>query len=342
MIRDVFPPLIDTSLEGRRRFLDEWGDRLWAYWAEQLSILIAGRVIAPAAALGRAWSDSEPEHDASQMIADRMVEALRERPTLQQARPWSDVAGWYAWLVGSRAMAARWHREESLDETQLDAITAAEYSRGEPVPTPDADEIRADVATLVDEWASNLRQVVEGTGIAAIERDWLWATCDARRPLSKYLGAAGMRAVAGASRLVEHRRKALARATSAPGSSPAERVERTRCGAAACFRFNLATWGRDRTDLASARRVFLGPADSDPPYRPRADVDGESLDGVRRVLRLTVAAGESLGELDVAAHLRARVAECALRSAMTRLLPRSDELALLKEWNKLVPPRRSP
>jgi hypothetical protein len=314
---------------------------LWAYWAEQLSILIAGRVIAPAAALGRAWSDSEHEHDASKMIADRMVEALRERSTLQQARPWSDVSGWYAWLVGSRAMAAHRHREKSLDDTQLDAIAVAEYSRGEPGHTPDGDEIRADVAALVDEWGNNLRQIGEGTGIAAIERDWLWATVDARRPLSTYLGATGMRAIADASGLVEHRRKALARATSAPGSSPAERAERTRCGAAACFRFNLATWGRDRTDLASAQRVFLGLADSRPPYRPRADVDGDSLDGLRRVLRLTAAAGDALEELDVVGHLRARVAKCALRSAILRLLPRPDELALLKEWSKLVAPRRS-
>jgi hypothetical protein len=340
MIRDAFPKLIDTSLEGRRRFLDEWEDRLWAYWEEQLSILIADRCIAPAAALGRTWSG--PEHDACRMIADRMVEALRERPTLQQARPWSDVAGWYAWFVGSRAMAAHRHREELLDEAQLDAIFAAEYSRDEPAPDPDADEIRVDVTTLIDEWASNLHRIVEGTGIAAIERDWLWATCNVRRPLSQYLGEVGMRAVAGASRLIEHRRRALARATSAPGSSPAERIERTRCGAAACFRFNLATWGRDRTELASAHRVFLGQADSRPPYRPLADVDRESLDGVRRVLRLAAAAGDVLKELDVVAHLRARVAECALRASVARLLPRADELKLLKEWDELVAPRRSP
>lgn len=339
MIQDVFPALIDASLDGRQRFLDEWEDRLWAYWEEQLSILIVDRSIDPTVALGRAWEG--PEQDACRMIADRMIQALRERPTLQRAKPWSDVRGWYAWLVGSRAMSVDRRREEPLDEARRDATAAEERDHEDPVPAADADEIRGDVAALIGEWASALHQIVAGTGIAAIERDWLWATCAARRPLSQYLAAVGMRADAGAVRLTEHRRKALARNTSAPGSSQAERTERTRCGAAACFRFNLATWAPDLTGLAAAHRVFLGPADARPPYRPRVDVEVEALDGFRRVLRRTADIRDAAGELDLVACLHARVAECALRSAVARLLPRATELQLLEEWDELVAPKRS-
>lgn len=340
MIQNVFPALIDASLDGRQRFLDEWEDRLWAYWEEQLSILIVDRSIDPTVALGRAWEG--PEQDACRMIADRMIQALRERPTLQRAKPWSDVRGWYAWLVGSRAMSVDRRREEPLDEARRDATAAEERDREDPVPVADVDEIRVAIAALLDEWVSILHQIVAGTGIAAIERDWLWATCAARQPLSQYLGAVGMRAVAGAVRLTEHRRKALVRDTSAPGSSQAERTERTRCGAAACFRFNLATWVSNLTELTAAHRIFLGPADTRPPYRPRADVEAEALDGVRQVLRRTADTRDAAGGLDLVARLRARVAECALRSAVARLLPRAAELQLLDEWDELVTPRRSP
>lgn len=340
MIRDEFPALIDTSLDGRSRFLDTWEDRLWAYWEEQLSILIAGRSIDPMAALGRAWEG--PEQDACRMIADRMIQALRERPTLQRVRPWDDVRGWYAWLVGSPAMRVDRRREEWLDEACLDATAAEEGGCEPPDPVPDGDEIRVGIAALLDEWVSILRQIVAGTGIAAIERDWLWATCAARRPLSQYLGAVGMRVVANAVRLTEHRRKALARDTSSPGSSQSERIERTRSGAAACFRFNLATWAPGLTELAAAQRVLLGPADARPPHRPRADVGAEALEGVRQVLRRTADTRDAAEGLDLLARLRARVAECALRSAVARLLPRAAELQLLEEWEELVAPRRSP
>jgi hypothetical protein len=340
MIRNAFPALMDASLDGRRRFLNEWEDRLWAYWEEQLSIFIVDRSIDPTVALGRAWEGAE--QDACRMIADRMVQALRERPTLQRVKPWTDVRGWYAWLVGSRAMSVDRRREEPLDETRTDMTAAHEYGREAPDPVPDMDQIRAAIAALIDEWVRILHQIVAGTGIAAIERDWLWATCAARRQLSRYLGAVGMRAVAGALRLTEHRRKALVGDTSAPGSSRAERTERTRCGAAACFRFNLATWASNSSGLAAAHRVFLGPADPRPPYRPRADVEADALDGVRQVLRRTAAARDALEGSNVVARLRALVAECALRSAVARLLPRAAELQLEKEWNELVAPRRSP
>lgn len=336
MLDASFPALTDLTVDGRARFVEEWGDRLWAYWDEQLSVLIAGWGDLPRVALGARWAGSERE--ASREIADRLLAALRGRPTLSKAKPWSDVEGWFTWLVGAAAMGAARRREEDSARDGgpgPDARSASSGDAPDPDPNPSADARRDEIQALVAEWSEVLVDVVVGTGIRAIEWDWLWATCKPRHLLATYLGKTGGRVMADTARWVEAKRRVLAKATSKPGAAVADRIGRTRAGAGACLRFNLQNWVSISEELAAAHRVFVGAAHPQPPYQPAAPVDPAALDGFRHAVR-RAASARATAPLAGAAHLRAEVAHCAVRSAVLRLLPRQDRLQLEKEWDALT------
>lgn len=334
MLDAAFPALTDLTLEGRARFLDEWGDRLWAYWSEQLSILITGGDVDPRVALG-ARAD-EPERDTAREIAARMLKKLRERATLGKAKPWADVEGWFAWLVGAPAMRG-WRRRVgglALSDQPPDPPGAPSEAEPDPVTDDDPDDRHAEILALVRDWAKVLSDVATATGIAAIEWDWLWATCKPRRFLATYLGKTGGAVMAETARWVEEKRRVLAKGTSKPGATASERTGRTRTGAGACLRFNLQSWVAISADLAAAHRVFVGPAYPQPPYQPVASVDPAALDGFRHAMRRAARARAAAPR--GVEHIRAEVAYCAVRSAVLRLLPRQTELQLEKEWDDLT------
>ncbi len=338
MLAPAFPALADLTAEGRARFLDEWEERLWAYWAEQLSVSIAGRSIDPRLELGDRWDGSDG--DAAKEIADRLIAKFRSRPSLAKAPPWSDVDGWYRWLVGSRALRAARHREEGL-ASALRPGTAATADNGVALDG-DAEAAlettRDDMLALVAEWSRILADIVATTGVPAIERAWLWATCAARRPLARYLGAIGARVIAATARWSEEARRVLVQMTETPGGSAADRTARTRSGAGACFRFNLNCCAGTRRgdELVDACEVFLGPAHDQAPYRPVNPVTPAALDGFRAVLRYSASAATAVPPEDAVAHLRAKVIGCALKSAVLRILPRQAELQLEREWDEIV------
>lgn len=330
---DAIPKMTDLSRSGRTRFLDEWEAQLWAFWREALWIEIGGGEIDPQLALGLKWNGDE--HDAASEIADRLIDRLRKRPTLAKARPWTDVRGWFVWLVGGQAVRAKRSLEGSLP------AQGARHSTQDPgsAETPevqDDDDVRKTVLDLVADWTETLRRVVTGTKIAAIELDWLWATCPARQPLAKYLGELGAQIQNQAAHWVETSRKKLVKATAVPGTSRGERIERSRAGAAACFRFNLEEWTPTSPELAKAHGVFLDAARIDPPYRPLVEPDEEGLVGFREVLRRSIGRDETAGERDLVARLRADVARGAVKKSVARLLPRKEEQRLLHEWPALI------
>lgn len=313
---------------------------MWMYWHEQLSVLIVGGDVEPRVALRLGWAGSD--EDAARKIAEKLLHKLRERRTLKWAKPWSDVEGWFAWLVGAKAMRPARRRAGSfaLSNRLPDPQGASGEAEPDPDPDDDPDERHAEILALVREWAKVLADVAAATGIAAIEWDWLWATCKARRLLATYLGRTGDEVMAETARWVETKRRALAKATSKPGAVVADRIIRTRTGAGACLRFNLESWASASAELAPAHRVFVGPADPRPPYQPVTSVDSAALDGFRHAVRLAVRALAAAPRVGVA-RVRAEVAHCAVRSAVLRLLPRQAELQLKQEWDELTSGGRS-
>ncbi len=330
MIEAAFPMIEDLSLEGRRRYVAQWGDRLWAFWREQLELAIISGEIDPRPALGRGWEGSAS--DAASSIAEKLLQAMRERPTFAQPPQWEAVRRWFAWLVGRQAMVAARQRTVPL----RDDHAVASPEDGHPAGDRAADERRAALEALVREWADLLARVVAATGVTAIEADWLWATLAPRRILARYLAQVG----ASAGPFVLTSAKVLSRATSSPGPSKGARIARTRAGAAACLRFNLAAW-RDVGGLADAVRVFLGPAAHTSPYRPSADVDGATVVSFRTALELAADARAATAGATGVGRLRADVAARAFRKSVLRLLPRPDEDRLASAWSAMAMRMRS-
>lgn len=317
-----FPPLGNSSREGRRAFLDAWGDRLWAFWRDAFDVAIAGGEIDPSKALGRAWLGTDRE--AAGEIADRLIEKLREASWFGRASAWTATRRWYAWLIGHEAAVHR-PRFVSLDDHAL--IDDRGGEREEHDNRADA------VEALVSTWRDVLLRVAEGTGIASIELDWLWATVIQRRSIAVYLAersdpfARSLRGFATTSA------RELAKSSSARGSSRGERIQRARAGAAACFRFNLASWDGGDPALADASRIFLGEAAPDAPHRPRADVGPEALRGFEEVLRRSAVAAAAVRETPPGLeHVGDAVAARAHRRGALRLLPRREELRLAAAW----------
>lgn len=305
----LLSPLEDLSLEGRAAFLEQHGDVLWDFWSNAFSVAIASGSIDPRRALGAQASEPEP---SAQAIADELITALRVRPQLDRANPWENVEGWYAWLIGAAAARAgrRLPRRAQVD-----------------VHSEDAAEELVDLRRMLARWLRVLTSLVERTGIRAIELDWLWATYQSRKQLPEALGES-----AETSRLVgEDLRTAIADSSS-PGPSRADRIARTRSGAAACFRFNteeLATRGTSPSPLlATARTVFVGPANSKPPYPPRVRVDDAAVSAFEEVWHLSQRRAQPSPEDGRVESLWKDVFRCGLNKAALRLLPRKQEEAL--------------
>ncbi|HZF47693.1 MAG TPA: hypothetical protein VE093_03525 [Polyangiaceae bacterium] len=323
--RHAVPALEDRSLHGRRAFVEAHGDVLWAFWSEALSIAFASGSLDPRAALGEGWSGSEKE--AGEEAAERLLTALTARPVLEAAPAWTNVERWYAWLVSGQALRAR--REPEPPRARLNEKEAPEV----------ADELSevVDFQRLLSRWCEVLRSLVERTGILRIEFDWLWATRVARRPLAalpSLAGAYGPLADTDLERCIQ--------ASSVAGEDRSARIKRTRAGACAAFRFNLeelasrAVAPTARGTLAVAREVFVGPAQKDPPYRPKLPVDAPAFEGFREALRRGAETAQRAGKGDRVERLWAAVLGCGLQKEASRLLPRPMENQLRAEWGALV------
>jgi hypothetical protein len=323
--KHTVPALEDSSLEGRRAFLDAHGDVLWAFWSEAFSLAYSDGTLRPTVALGQSYEDAGAE------VADRLLEALRTRPTLEKAPAWTEIERWHGWFVGRQAAAARrkdqpWIR---ADHRQDEGISGRDEG---------ASAALADLERLLDRWADILRTVVAGTGVAAIEFDWLWATRRARKPLSEAFAehpAYGHLADADLAGCI--------RKSSAPGDDGPERIRRSRAGACAAFRFNLEEVARrvragpGATKLAAARRVFLGPAEAEGPYhRPTLAIDNDANAGFREALQRS--AKLSTGEPDdgVVERLWRGVIICGLNKSVLRLLSAAVAGQLDGEMDTLV------
>lgn len=307
--RHAVPALADCSLEGRRAFLDVHEAVLWAFWRDLFSLAYASGALRPAAALGATWQGSD--EDAGTQVAERLIEALRTRPTLEAAPGWTQIERWHAWLVGKRATEARRPRSRAGSEREV-------------VHAPDGGgaEVLADLERLLDRWSDILRAVVAGTGVAAIELDWLWATRHARKPLSDAFASHP-----AYGRLADADLDAAIARSSTPGAGAADRTRRSRAGACAAFRFNLEEIAR-RADgagaLVAARRVFLGPAEPDgPTHRPKLPINRDASAGFWEVLRRSAALSVNEPDDGPVERLWRAVVACGLNKAALRLLPAS-------------------
>lgn len=306
------PPLKDRSLEGRRAFLDAHEHVLWAFFRDAFSLAYADGSLRPDVALGAKAGSNDEDNGAA--TAERLIEALRTRPTLAEAPGWTNIERWHGWLVGERATAARRApRAQSRSTTCADAVP-----RGRSVG---AAEDLIGLRRLVDVWLVVLTSVVTGTGIAMIEFDWLWATRHARKPLSDALADDP-----DYGSLSDVELDACVRHSSAPGSSPAERTRRSRAGACAAFRFNLEHIARraspEATDLAAARRVFIGPAErSAPYYHPKLPIDGAASAGFWEVLQRSDAMSANAPGDGLIDRLWKSVLACGVNKSVKRLLP---------------------
>jgi hypothetical protein len=309
------PRLADHSLEGRRLFLEQHEDTLWAFWSRAFSIAISDGTVEPRRALGA--EASEPESSARE-IADRLISALRTRPVMDSVPAWGNLERWYAWLIGR---AAAWNRRHSPE--QAGAPGDSEEARGELF----------DLGRMLERWQHVLKSLVERTGVPAIELDWLWATRQVRKQLPEALGE-----TPEVSRLVAADLRTAIAASSSPGASRGDRTARTREGAAACIRFNieeLATRiAASEPALTTAREIFVGPADCKPPYRPQAPVGEAAVDGFLKAWELSEERARPAPEDGRVERLWKDIFRCGLKTAALRLLPRKLEEALRVELSQ--------
>jgi hypothetical protein len=306
----LLPPLKDRSLEGRAAFLEQYEDTLWDFWSQAFSVAIASGSIDPKRALGAQASEPEP---SAREIAEKLITALRERPRMDRAKPWENVEGWYAWLIGGAAARAGRRLPVRAQETG---------------PSEDASEELFDLRRMLARWLQVLESLVERTGIHAIELDWLWATYQVRKQLPEALGESPE-----TSRLVSADKQAAIAGSSSPSPSGGNRIARTRAGAAACFRFNveeLATRGALASSLlTTAREVFVGPARPKPPYPPQALIDAAAVNAFEEAWHLSQKQAQPSPEDGRVEQLWKAVFRCGLNKAALRLLPRKQEEALL-------------
>ncbi|WP_147451316.1 hypothetical protein [Corallococcus llansteffanensis] len=305
----MLPPLEDLSLEGRSAFLEQHEDILWDFWSKAFSVAIASESIDPRRALGARANEPEP---SAREIADKLIMALHERSRMDRANAWGNLEGWYAWLIGGAAARAG---------RRLPVRVQAEGHSG------DVPEELLDLQRMLARWRQVLERLVERTGIRAIELDWLWATYQVRKQLTETLGQS-----TETSRLVSADLQTAIAGSSSPGQSQADRIARTRSGAAACFRFNveeLASRGSSPSPLlAMARTVFVGPARSKPPYPPQILIDTAAVTAFEEVWHLARERVRPSPEDGHVERLWKGVFRCGLNKAALRLLPRKMEEAL--------------
>jgi hypothetical protein len=305
------PPLADRSPEGRRAFLDAHEAVLWAFWRDAFSLAYADGSLRPAAALGAAWVGANG--DAGAETADRLIRALRDRPTLEEAPAWIHIERWHGWLLGEQASAAR--REPR--GARRTAPSGEETHGGGGAAADDLVDLRM----LLERWVVILGDVIAGTGIPSIEFDWLWATRHARKPLSHaFLDDPAF------GRLSDADLDACVRRSSAPGDSAAERTRRSRAGACAAFRFNLEEIARragpQAIALAAAKRVFIGPVEPRGPiHRPKVSVDADASAGFWEALRRSEALSAAAPEDGPVDRLWKGAFACGLNRSVLRLLP---------------------
>ncbi len=303
------PPLEDLSLEGRRAFLEQHEDTLWYYWSKAFSLAIASGSVDPRRELGAHASEPDP---SAREIAERLITALREKRSLDEAKPWENVEGWYAWLIG--AAAARARLRLSL---RAQARGHSEEAHGELF----------DLHRLLDRWLQVLKSLVDRTGVRTIELDWLWATHKVRKQLPEMLGSSPE-----SSRLVSTDLQAAIAASSVPGPSRADRIARTRAGAGACIRFNIEELATRTASpgplLTTARKVFVGPASSRPPYPPQTPIDDAAVSAFEEAWNLSQRRAQPAPGDGRVESLWKGIFRCGVHKAALRILPRKQEEAL--------------
>lgn len=327
------PALKDLSREGREAFLDTWEPVLWAYWSEAFSdALTSGERWLRASEARAAGRD---DRQAGQWIAGKILEALRTRPRLDFARDWTNLPGWYAWWVGSQAVAAQLRASTftPLDEerTGTDPGSSEDALEDALVERLDSARRMEALLALVDEWARILGRIAASTELPDIEADWLWATCVARRDVARLLAAVGV----GDERFRQVDKSLLAARTSESGDEARDRTKRSRRGTAAAFRFNLEALLPGHPELAPAHRVFLGPirdAGEAPPC-PALPVTAKALHGFRETVRQSASADAFEGPLSA---LWSKVLRVAVKKAVARLLPPGPREQVERDWKELV------
>ena len=320
------PRLEELSLEGRRAFLERHEPQLWAFWKEafELELLQRSKWIACEEALAA----GRDERRGGEWIAERLIDRLRERPTVEWIHPWTALERWYRWLRGTRAVEAR-QPEQLQGSDEEDGQWSDGSSEQKWVEQLSSREQEEALLALVGEWAEVLARIVRSTGLASLEVDWLWATCMERRPLALALEGKAVDA-----RFLEQEKKALAHQSSIQGEELKHRLARSRRGAAAAFRFNLEVLVAAHPSLQRAHQVFLGPV-KDPvasPARPLATAGPEALEGFREALRLTARRSAYCSPDDLIETLWARVFSAALIQEVARLLTRREEMVVRRDW----------
>jgi len=329
------PRLVDRSREGRAAYAREHGHMLWAIWRDLLADLVEdGRLdLRPAlsqeerAATPSAW-------ERAGLVAERILEKFASDETLD-VPSWTHVEAWYGVLVG--AQAARASRPPRAGEDAEQRIANRRHPVNVPAAIEDG-EIRRLLLALVDEWQRVLATMVATTRRREMELYWLWATVAERKPLADWLSDMDV-PVAADRRWTEQDGDALASETPTCGNEPKDRTARTRSGAGACFRFNLATLRADPQRREETERVavsFLAEAEDKPPFKPRQPLGDGGVSEFETVLRWTAESQMEPDRDDPAGILRARVLRCALVKAVARQLPRRLGDDIEARWTQLT------